>query len=36
VDRRGRIRLLRVGEVHAGQDSGRELEAAIDALLAEP
>ena len=36
VDRHGRIRRLRVGEVHSGQDSGRELEAAIESLLAEP
>jgi hypothetical protein len=36
LDRRGRIRKLRVGEVHSGRESGRELEAAIEALLAEP
>ena len=36
VDRRGRIRVVHVGEVHSGQDSGRELEAALEALLAEP
>jgi thiol-disulfide isomerase/thioredoxin len=36
VDRQGRIRLVQVGEVHSGQDSGRKLEAAIESLLAEP
>ena len=35
VDRQGRIRLVQVGEVHAGQESGRKLEAAIESLLAE-
>jgi hypothetical protein len=35
VDRRGRIRVLQVGEVHSGRDSGRKLEAAIESLLAE-
>lgn len=36
VDRRGRIRLVHVGEVHSGQGSGRELETALESLLAEP
>jgi hypothetical protein len=36
VDRRGRMRVRHVGEVHSGQQSGRELEAAIESLLAEP
>ena len=35
VDRRGRIRLVHAGEVHSGQGSGRKLETAIEALLAE-
>ena len=35
VDRLGRIRLLQIGEVHRGQESGRKLEAAIESLLAE-
>jgi hypothetical protein len=36
VDRCGRIRARHIGEVHAGQASGRELEAQIEALLREP
>ena len=36
VDRCGRIRDLRIGEVHADQDSGRQVEARIEELLAEP
>ena len=36
VDRRGRIRVRQVGEVHSGQSSGQRLEAAIESLLAEP
>jgi hypothetical protein len=36
VDRCGRLRERAFGEVHAGEDSGRRLEARIEALLAEP
>jgi hypothetical protein len=36
VDRCGRIRLRHIGEVHSGEESGRELETAIERLLAEP
>jgi len=35
VDARGRIRLVHEGEVHAGDRDAREIEAKIDALLAE-
>jgi len=35
VDRCGRIRYAQIGEVHAGQASGRRLEARLDGLLAE-
>ena len=35
VDRCSRIRLSHVGEVHAGEESGRELEAALEGLLGE-
>lgn len=35
VDRCGRIRANAIGEVHAGQESGRRLEAGIEALLKE-
>jgi thiol-disulfide isomerase/thioredoxin len=35
VDRCGRIRATAIGEVHAGQPSGRRLEAGIEALLGE-
>jgi hypothetical protein len=35
VDKCGRIRARHIGEVHADQDSGRQLEARIEALLAE-
>lgn len=35
VDRCGRIRATAIGEVHAGQQSGQRLEAAIEALLGE-
>jgi len=35
VDRCGRIRGHQIGEVHAGEASGRRLEARIQALLAE-
>ena len=35
VDKCGRIRARQAGEVHAGESSGRELEATIEALLAE-
>ena len=36
VDRCGRLRDRHVGEVHSGEDSGRQVEARIEALLAEP
>jgi thiol-disulfide isomerase/thioredoxin len=36
VDRCGRLRDRHVGEVHSAQDSGRLVEARIEALLAEP
>ena len=36
VDRCGRLRYRHVGEVHSGEDSGRGVEAHIEALLAEP
>jgi AhpC/TSA family protein len=36
VDRCGRIRERAIGEIHAGQPSGRQLEARIEELLAEP
>lgn len=36
VDKCGRIRDRHAGEVHAGERSGRALEATIEALLAEP
>jgi alkyl hydroperoxide reductase subunit AhpC len=35
VDARGRIRLKHEGEIHAGEQAAREIEQAIDALLAE-
>jgi len=35
VDRCGRIRERHIGEVHEGEASGRNLEARIEALLAE-
>lgn len=35
VDRCGRVRERTIGEVHAGQDSGRRLEARLEELLAE-
>lgn len=35
VDKCGRIRTKHIGEIHAGQKSGNEFEAAIEALLAE-
>jgi hypothetical protein len=35
VDRCGRIRARAIGEVHAGEDSGRRLVARIEALLRE-
>lgn len=36
VDRCGRLRDRQIGEVHSGEDSGRRVEARIEALLAEP
>ena len=36
IDKCGRIRTTHIGEVHAGQKSGNDLEAVIEALLAEP
>jgi len=36
VDRCGRLRDRHVGEVHSGEESGRRVEARIEALLAEP
>jgi thiol-disulfide isomerase/thioredoxin len=36
VDRCGRLRDRHVGEVHSGEDSGRQVEARIESLLAEP
>lgn len=36
VDRCGRLRYRHVGEAHAGEASGQRLEAAAEALLAEP
>jgi hypothetical protein len=36
VDRCGRLRDRHIGEVHSGEDSGRQVEAHIEALLAEP
>lgn len=36
VDRRGVIRYASVGETHAGDDNAREMEAAVEQLLAEP
>ena len=36
VDRCGRIRSHAIGEVHAGAESGRKLEASIESLLREP
>lgn len=35
VDKCGRIRSRHIGEIHAGQKSGDEVEAAIEALLGE-
>ena len=35
VDRCGRIRGRRIGEVHSGQESGRQVEALLRGLLAE-
>ncbi len=35
VDRCGRIRGHRIGEVHSGRASGREVEALLESLLAE-
>lgn len=35
VDKCGRIRSRQIGEIHSGQTTGLEVEAAIDALLAE-
>ena len=35
VDRCGRIRGSRIGEIHAGQPSGREVEGLVERLLAE-
>jgi hypothetical protein len=36
VDRCGRLRDRHVGEVHSGEESGRRVQARIEALLAEP
>jgi len=36
VDRCGRLRDRHIGEVHSGAESGRRVEASIEALLAEP
>ena len=36
ADRCGRLRDLRIGEVHEDQESGRQLQARIEVLLAEP
>jgi len=36
VDRCGRIRVQRIGEVHENDESGRQLQARIEELLAEP
>ena len=36
VDRCGRLRDRHIGEVHSGEDSGRQVEVRIEALLAEP
>jgi thiol-disulfide isomerase/thioredoxin len=36
VDRCGKLRDRHVGEVHSGEDSGRRVQARIEALLAEP
>ena len=36
VDRCGKLRDHHVGEVHSGEESGRRVEARIEALLAEP
>jgi thiol-disulfide isomerase/thioredoxin len=36
VDRCGRLRDRHIGEVHSAEDSGRQVEARIEALLAEP
>jgi len=35
IDARGRINLMHEGEIHAGDRDAREIEARIDALLAE-
>jgi hypothetical protein len=35
VDRCGRIRGSRIGEIHSGEASGRQVEALIEALLSE-
>ena len=35
VDRCGQIRLRHIGEVHSGEESGRQLESAIERLLAD-
>ncbi|HET7293229.1 MAG TPA: hypothetical protein VFM88_12450 [Vicinamibacteria bacterium] len=36
VDKCGLLRHVHIGEIHADQDSGKQVEAAIEALLAEP
>jgi hypothetical protein len=36
VDKCGRLRGRHIGEVHAGQPSGNEIEASLGELLAEP
>ncbi|HEV7503102.1 MAG TPA: redoxin family protein [Vicinamibacteria bacterium] len=36
VDRCGRLRGSRIGEIHSGEESGKSVEAGIEALLAEP
>ena len=36
IDRSGRIRDVQVGEIHAGEASGRDVERRIEALLVEP
>jgi len=36
VDKRGRIRLEHVGEIHAGDGDARRIEALLDTLLKEP
>jgi hypothetical protein len=36
IDRKGRIRCVRSGETHEGDPDARDLEGALQALLAEP